>query len=53
MTEELIKQIKNIQQQLINAELSPSENIEKMEAVRKLEEVNSYLKDALGNGIEF
>ena len=26
---------------------------EKMEMIRKLEEVNTYLKDALGRGIEF
>ena len=26
---------------------------EKMEIIRKLEDVSSYLKDALGRGIEF
>lgn len=53
MTEELIKEIKKIQQCLINKELTTLESIERMEAVQKLEAVNSYLKDALGKGIEF
>ena len=46
MTENLIKDVKKIQQALIKFE-------EKMEAVHKLEEVADYLKDALGRGIEF
>lgn len=53
MTEELIKEVKHIQQCLINKEMSGEEWEEKMEAVRKLEEVSAYLKDALGRGIEF
>ncbi len=53
MTEELIKEVKHIQQCLINKEMSGEEWEEKMEAVRKLEEVSTYLKDSLGKGIEF
>ncbi|MEZ3436081.1 MAG: hypothetical protein K1W34_15960 [Lachnospiraceae bacterium] len=53
MTEELIKEVKHIQKCLINKEMSGEEWEEKMEAVRKLEEVSTYLKDALGRGIEF
>lgn len=53
MTEELIKEIKHIQQCLINKEMSGEEWEEKMEAVHKLEAVSTYLKDALGRGIEF
>ncbi len=53
MTEELIKEVKHIQKCLINKEMSGEEWEEKMEAVRKLEEVSAYLKDALGRGIEF
>ncbi len=53
MTEELIKQVKHIQQCLVNKDMVGEEWEEKMEIVRKLEEVNTYLKDALGRGIEF
>lgn len=53
MTEEMIKEIKNIQQRLVNKEMDGEDWEEKMEMVRKLEEVNTYLKDALGRGIEF
>ena len=48
MTEELIKEVKHIQKCLINKEMSGEEWEEKMEAVRKLEEVTAYLKDLLG-----
>ena len=50
MTENLIKDVKKIQQALINKE---SVGEEKMEAIHKLEEVADYLKDALGRGSEF
>ena len=53
MTENLIKDVKKIQQALINKESIGDEFEEKMEAVHKLEEVEDYLKDALGRGIEF
>lgn len=53
MTEELIKNIKYIQKCLNNKEMSGEDLEEKMQMVKKLEEVSSYLKDALGRGIEF
>ena len=53
MTEEMIKEIKNIQQRLVNKEMEGEDWEEKMEAVKKLEDVSTYLKDALGRGIEF
>ena len=53
MTVEMIKEIKNIQQRLVNKEMDGEDWEEKMEMIRKLEEVNTYLKDALGRGIEF
>ncbi|MCF2683799.1 hypothetical protein [Faecalicatena contorta] len=53
MTEDLIKEIKHIQQCLVNKESEGEEWEEKMNAVHKLEEVADYLKDALGKGIEF
>ena len=53
MTENLIKDVKKIQQALINKESIGDEFEEKMEAVHTLEEVADYLKDALGRGIEF
>lgn len=53
MTEELIKEVKHIQQCLINKEMTGDEWEEKMEIIHKLEDVSSYLKDALGRGIEF
>ena len=53
MTENLIKDVKKIQQALINKESVGDEFEEKMEAIHKLEEVADYLKDALGRGIEF
>ena len=53
MTEEMIEEIKNIQQRLVNKEMDGEDWEEKMEMIRKLEEVNTNLKDALGRGIEF
>ena len=53
MTENLIKDVKKIQQALINRASVGDEFEEKMEAIHKLEEVAAYLKDALGRGIEF
>ena len=53
MTEDLIKEIKHIQQCLVNKEAEGEEWEEKMNAVHKIEEVADYLKDALGKGIEF
>ncbi len=53
MTEELIKELKRIQQCLINVDMEGEDWEEKMEAVHKLEDVVTYLKDELGKGIEF
>lgn len=53
MTEQLIKEVKNIQKALINYEMTGEDWEEKMEIVRKLEDVSAYLKDAMGKGIEF
>ena len=53
MTEQLIKEIKHIQKCLINKEMTGEDWEEKMEAVKKLEDVSTYLKDALGRGLEF
>ncbi len=53
MTEELIKEVKHIQRCLINKDMTGDEWEEKMEIVHKLEDVATYLKDALGRGIEF
>ena len=53
MTEQLINEIKHIQKCLINKEMTGEDWEEKMEAVKKLEDVSTYLKDALGRGIEF
>ena len=52
-TQQLIKEIKHIQKCLINKEMTGEDWEEKMEAVKKLEDVSTYLKDALGRGIEF
>ena len=49
MTEDLIKEVKHIQQCLINVDMEGEDWEEKMEAVHKLEDVATYLKDALGN----
>ena len=50
MTEDLIKEVKHIQQCLINVDMEGEDWEEKMEAVHKLEDVATYLKDALGKG---
>lgn len=53
MTGELIKEVKHIQQCLVNKDMEGEEWEEKMEMVHKLEDVVTYLKDAMGRGIEF
>ena len=53
MTEELIKEVKHIQKCLINKGMEGEEWEEKMEIVHKLEDVATYLKGALGRGVEF
>ena len=44
MTGELIKEVKHIQQCLVNKDMEGEEWEEKMEMVRKLEDVVTYLK---------
>lgn len=53
MTADLIKQIKEIKQALVNVEMSGADWEEREEVLEKLEDVTTYLKDALGRGIEF
>lgn len=53
MTESLIKEIKEIQKKLVNYDMSGDDWEEKQEVIQKLEDVVSYLKDALAKGIEF
>lgn len=53
MTGELIKEVKHIQQCLVNKDMEGEEWEEKMEIIHKLEDVVTYLKDAMGRGIEF
>ena len=53
MTEELIRELKQVKNALVNKEMTGDAWEEKQEMIRKLEDVTSYLKDALGQGIEF
>ena len=53
MTEDLIKQIKGIKQALVNVDMSGQDWEEREEILEKLEDVTTYLKDAMGKGIEF
>ena len=53
MTEDLIKQIKKIKQALVNVDMSGDDQEEREEILDKLEDVTTYLKDAMGKGIEF
>lgn len=53
MTEDLIKQIKKIKQALVNVDMSGDDWEEREEILDKLEDVTTYLKDAMGKGIEF
>lgn len=53
MTEELIKELKHVKNCLVNYEMSGDAWEEKQEMIQKLEDVTTYLKDALGQGIEF
>ena len=53
MTEDLIKKIKEIKLAMVEKDMSGDEWEEREEALRKLEDVTSYLKDAMGKGIEF
>ncbi len=53
MTEELIRELKHVKKALVNKEMTGDAWEEKLEMINKLEEVTTYLKDALGQGIEF
>ena len=53
MTEDLIKQIKKSKQALVNVDMSGDDWEEREEILDKLEDVTTYLKDAMGKGIEF
>lgn len=53
MTEELIRELKHVKSALVNKEMKGDEWEEKQEMIKKLEDVTDYLKDALGQGIEF
>ena len=53
MTEDLIKQIKKIKRALVNVDMSGDDWEEREEILDKLEDVTTYLKDAMGKGIEF
>ena len=50
MTEDLIKKLKDVKQALVGKDMTGEECEEILE---KLEDVTTYLKDALGKGIEF
>ncbi len=50
MTEDLIKKLKDVKQALVSKDMTWEEREEILE---KLEDVTTYLKDALGKGIEF
>ena len=50
MTEDLIKKLKDVKQALVSKDMTGEEWEEREEI---LEDVTTYLKDALGKGIEF
>lgn len=53
MTEDLIKKLKDVKQALDSKDMTGEEWEEREEILEKLEDVTTYLKDALGKGIEF
>ena len=53
MTEDLIKKLKDVKQALVSKDMTVEEWEEREEILEKLEDVTTYLKDALGKGIEF
>lgn len=53
MTEDLIRELKTIKKCLVNKEMTGEEWEEKQAMINKVEDVTTYLKDALGKGIEF
>ena len=53
MTEDLIKKLNDVKQALVSKDMTGEEWEEREEILEKLEDVTTYLKDALGKGIEF
>ena len=53
MTEDLIKKLKDVKQALVSKDMTGEEWEEREEILEKLEDVTTYLTDALGKGIEF
>lgn len=53
MTEDLIKKLKDVKQALVSKDMTGEKWEEREEILEKLEDVTTYLKDALGKGIEF
>ena len=51
--EDLIKKLKDVKQALVSKDMTGEEWEEREEILEKLEDVTTYLKDALGKGIEF
>ena len=53
MTEDLIRELKTVKKCLVNKDMIGEEWEEKQEMIQKVEDVTTYLKDALAKGIEF
>ena len=53
MTEDLIKKLNDVKQALVSKDMNGEEWEEREENLETLEAVTTYLKDALGKGIEF
>ena len=53
MTEYLITKLKFVKKALVGKDMTGEEWEEREEILEKLEDVTTYLKDALGKGIEF
>ena len=49
----MIKKLKDVKQGLVSKDMTGEEWEEREEILEKLEDVTTYLKDALGKGIEF
>lgn len=50
MGQELILKLKEVKQALVDLDLKGEEWEERQEILQKLEEVTSYVKDAMGSG---
>ena len=53
MTADLIRKLKDVKQALVEKDMTGEEWEEREEILEKLEDVTTYLKHALGKGIEF